>query len=162
MNERHDSTIELTTNKNFFSNNYIADVFLFIASVISVLVTTLAIYPLCKHKKLKMLVASLALQQIKEVGTVTQKEINTECKILTYTSLPLTVFGLVMVAILHYRKLKLCRRCMLSNTLKIMVFISDVQYYIPVKLCKTAGSIHLFKLTGMLNSENVKLNQHYI
>ena len=31
-----------------------------------------------------MLVASLALQQVKEVGTVTtQKEIITECKILT-------------------------------------------------------------------------------
>ena len=28
-----------------------------------------------------------------------------------------------------------------------MHFISDVQYYIPVKLFKTAGSIHLFKIT---------------
>ena len=51
-----------------------------------------------------MLMASLVLQQVKEVGTVTQKEINTECKILTYRSLALTSFGLVIVAILHYRK----------------------------------------------------------
>ena len=36
-----------------------------------------------------MLVARLALQQVKEVGTVTQKEFNTECKILTYISLVL-------------------------------------------------------------------------
>ena len=48
--------------------------------------------------------ASLVLHQVKEVDTVTQKEINTECKILTYTSLALTILGLVMVAILHYRK----------------------------------------------------------
>ena len=31
-----------------------------------------------------------------------------------------------------------------------MLFISDIQYYIPVKLCKTAGSIHLFKITGKI------------
>ena len=24
-----------------------------------------------------------------------------------------------------------------------MPFISDIQYYVPVKLCRTAGSIHL-------------------
>ena len=109
-----------------------------------------------------MLVASLALQQVKEVGTVTQKEINTECKILTYINLAFTVFGLVMVAILHYRKSNLCRRCMFSNALKIMIFISDVQYNVPIKLCKTAGNIHLSKITGMINLENVKSNQNYI
>ena len=122
---------------------------------------TLAIYLLCKHKKLKMLVASLVVHQIKEVGVATQEEINTECKILTYISLALTIFGLLMVAILHYRKSKLCRGCMFSNAVK-MIFISDVQYYVPIKLCKTAGSIHVFKITGTLNSENVKLNRNYI
>ena len=73
LNERHDTT-DFTTNKNFFSNNYTADVFLFITAVISLLVTNLALYLLCKHKKLRMLVASLALQQAKEVGTVTTQE----------------------------------------------------------------------------------------
>ena len=106
--------------------------------------------------KLKTLVASLALQQVKEVSAVTQKEINTECKILTYISLPLTIFGLVMVATLHYRKSKLCREYMFCNAVKIMIFISDVQYYVPIKLCKTAGSIHIYKITGMLEPENVK------
>ena len=61
-----------------------------------------------------------------------------------------------MVAILHYRKSKLCRGHMFSNTVKIMIFISDVQYYEPIKLCKTAGSIHLFKIIGMLKPENIK------
>ena len=76
--------------------------FLFIPAIISLLATTLTIYLLYKHKKLRMLIASLVLQQVKEVDTLTQKEINTECKILTYISLALTVFDLVMVAILHY------------------------------------------------------------
>ena len=109
-----------------------------------------------------MLVTSLALLQVKEEGAVTQKEINTKCKILTYISLALTIFGLVMIETLHYRKSKLCRGCMFSNTVKIMIFISDVQYYVPIKLCKTTGSIHLFKITGMLKPENANLNQNYI
>ena len=76
-NERHDAT-DITINKNFFSNNYIVTVFLFISVIISLLITTLAIYLLHKHKKLRTLVHSLALNQVKEVGTVTQEEINTE------------------------------------------------------------------------------------
>ena len=107
--------------------------------IISLLATTLAVYLLCKHKKLRMLIASLVLHQNKEVGAVTQKEINTECKTLNFISLVLTILGLVIVAILHYRKSKLCRGCRFSNTVKIMIFISDVQYYVPIKLCKTPG-----------------------
>ena len=43
-----------------------------------------------------------------------------------------------------------------------MIFISDIQYYVPIKLCKTAESIHLFKITGILTPDKVKLNKHYI
>ena len=48
---------------------------------------------------------------------------------------------------------------MFSKAVKIMIFISDVQNYVPIKLCKAAGSIHLFKITGILKPENVKLNK---
>ena len=43
-----------------------------------------------------------------------------------------------------------------------MLFISDVQYYVLVRLCKTVGSIHLFKITGRLTSDKVKLNKYYM
>ena len=43
-----------------------------------------------------------------------------------------------------------------------MIFISDVQNYISVELCKTAGSIHLFKISGMLKAGNIKLNKNYL
>ena len=46
--------------------------------------------------------------------------------------------------------------------LKIMLFISDVQNYVPIKLCKTAGSIQLFKIKGMLKPEDIKLNKNYL
>ena len=67
-----------------------------------------------------------------------------------------------MFAVLHSRNLKLCRGRMFSNAVKIMLFISDVQYYEPIKLCKTARSIHLFKIRGKIKPENVKLVQKYI
>ena len=51
---------------------------------------------------------------------------------------------------------------MFSKVVKIVIFILDVQYYVPIKLCKTVGSIHLFKITGTLKPENVKLNSNYI
>ena len=163
LQEGHDSMeLELNTTKNFFSDNYIVDIFLFITGIISLLPITLTVYLLCKHKKLQMLIASLVQHQVKEVGVVTQKEINSECKTLTYISLVLTILGIVMIAILHYRKSKLCRGCTFSNTVKIMIFISDVQYNVPIKLCKTAGSIHSFKIIGMLKPVNIKLNRNYI
>ena len=66
-------------------------------------------------------------------------------------------FGLLMFAVLHSRKLKLCRQCLFSNAVKIMLFILDVQYYVPIKLCKTTGNINLFKITGTIKPENVKV-----
>ena len=51
---------------------------------------------------------------------------------------------------------------MFSNAVKIMIFISDVQYYVPIELCKMAASIHLFKIMGTLKPENIKLNKYYI
>ena len=54
------------SNKNSLFNNFTIDIFLFVTAIISILVTTLVIYILCKHMKLKTLVTSLALLQIKK------------------------------------------------------------------------------------------------
>ena len=43
LQERHD-IMELNTNKNFFSNNYIVDIFLFLTAIISLLVMVLIVY----------------------------------------------------------------------------------------------------------------------
>ena len=46
--------------------------------------------------------------------------------------------------------------------MKIVFFILDVQNYIPIKLCKTTGSIHLFRIQGTLKPGGIKLNRHYL
>ena len=74
VKRRHTNMDSDLPNKDFFFNNFTIDVFLFVAEIISLLVMTLVMYILCKHIKLKMLVASIALQQIKEIGAVTRQE----------------------------------------------------------------------------------------
>ena len=72
------------------------------------------------------------------------------------------MIGLIVFAILQLRRIKLCRGQLFSNIVKIMFSISDVQYYVFVKLYKTAGSIHLFKIIGKVMMDKVKLNKHYV
>ena len=95
LQERHDKTI-LNTNKNFFSGNYIVDIFIFISAVISLQTTTLTVYLLCKHKKIRALMASLVLQQVKEVGAEMQQA-NSECRTLAYIGIILTILSLIIV-----------------------------------------------------------------
>ena len=134
---------------------------MFISSIISLISTTLIIYLMCKHKKIRTLVVNLVLDQVKEVGT-TSRETNSECTTLVYLGIILTILSLIIVTFLHYRKSRFCKGHRFSNTVKVMIFISDVQNYVPIKLCKTAGGIHLFKIKGTLKAENIKLNKNYI
>ena len=65
--QRHVSTVESlnNSNKNFFSNNYIVDVFMFTSSIISIISTSSVIYLFCKYKHIRTLVASLILHKNK-------------------------------------------------------------------------------------------------
>ena len=148
--------------KNFFLNQ-IVHIFTFTSSIISVITITLVIYLLCKHKHIRTIVASLLLHKAKEVEAKSSTETdNSECGTLAYIGIALTILSMVIVILLHYRKSKFCRGYRFSNIVKIVLFISDVQHYIPIKLCKTSGSPHLFKIKGTLKSEDIRLNKNYL
>ena len=74
----------------------------------------------------------------------------------------LTELSMITVIFLHYRKSKLYRGYRFSNVVKIVLFISDVQNNILIKLCKTSGSIHLFKIKGALKPGDIKPNRNYL
>ena len=136
---------------------------MFTPSVISLISTTLVIYLFCKHKHIRTLVASLILHKINEVeANPSSEETNSENKTLAYIGIILTVLSLIIVTSLHYRKSRFCKGYKFSNAVKIMLFILDIQNYVPTKLCKTAGSIHLFRIKGKLKSGNIKLNKNYL
>ena len=48
--------------------------FLFVTAIISLVVTSIVLYIICKHKKIKIFSNQSHLQQIREVGTVAQQE----------------------------------------------------------------------------------------
>ena len=168
LKERHDIDefdIEFP-NKNFLTNNFIIDAFIFITAIISVKTTMIIIYTLYKHNKLRALLMRLALQEVKEVKAEEVKDKNYKCECISQfyviLALSIVIIGLVVFTILQIRRISLCRGQLFLNVVKIMLFISDVQYYVPVKFCKTAGSIHLFQTSGKLMIDKVKLNKHYI
>ena len=76
LKERHDiGELDLETSyKMSLLNNFIVDIFVFIIAIISALTTMLIVYILCKHSKLRTLVASLGLQQVTEVSTIATKK----------------------------------------------------------------------------------------
>ena len=148
--------------KNFFLNK-IVSIFIFTSSIILIITITLVIYLFCKHKHIRTIVASLLLYKAKEVEVRTPTKIDdSECGTLAYIGIALTLISMAIVILLYYRKSKVCRGHRFSNIVKIVLFISDVQHYIPIKLCKTSGSLHLFKITGILTSEDIKLNKNYL
>ena len=82
---------------------------------------------------------------------------NYECRTLAYIGMVLTVLSMITVIFLHYRKSKLCRGYRFSNVVNIVLFISDVQNYIPEKLCITSVSIHVFKIKAHKTEQKLLL-----
>ena len=96
-----------------------------------------------------------------EANSKLNTEVNdSKCGTLAYIGMALTILSMATVIFLHFRKSKLCRGHRFSNVVKIVLFLSDVQNYIPIKLCKTSGSIHLFRIQGTLKQGDIKLNRH--
>ena len=76
--------------------------------------------------------------------------------------LSLILFCILFLTIEKLYRMPIFRKYRYFNTIKIMLFISDIKSYVPIKLCKTSGSIHLFKLMGSINRENVTLHKNTI
>ena len=122
----HVSTVESSnnSNKNFFSYNYIVDIFIFTSSIISQISTTLIIYLFCKHKHIRTLEESLVRHKIKEVeANPNSEQTDSGCGTLTYVGIILTVLSMIIVIFLHYRKSRICKGYRFSNAIKIMLFV---------------------------------------
>ena len=124
---------------------------------------------MCKHAKLKSLVTSIALQLIDGTDMAFDQDqfcdIYWSYKIQWYmiAILLLILLGIIFIITTKVRKLRLFSGHLFSNVVKVMFFfVLDVQTYVPVKLCKVAVSIHLFKLVGKLMPECVTLNRNWI
>ena len=164
---KHIDDNTLDSNKNSFFNNYVIEIF-FVTALISLIVMIVVLYIVCKHAKLKSLVTSIALQQNKGMDATFDQDlvndVHCTCKIQWHTTAMLLLILLVItfVITINFRKLRLFRGYLFPNIVKVMLFISDAQYYVPIKFCRVVGSIHLFKLGGNLRLEHVTLKKNLI
>ena len=130
-------------------------------AIISVIIMFIVIKLMFKGEKMQALVANLAM--IRGVKAISE-EIESSNKeywiIIIWLSVILLCVLLLMIEKLY--RMPMFRKYHYSNTIKIMIFISDIKSYVPIKLCKTSGSIHLFKLTGSINKENITLHKNML
>ena len=154
--------IHESKTKNKVFDNIAIDIFLFIAAIISMVVVIAIIHIVCKHMKLKTLLAGIAFQPIKQTKAVVTSHIQQHCITQWYAiaALTLMIVLLIIYICLTTQRCTIFKRRLYSNTVTIMLFFSDVKQYIPVKLCKSAGSIHLFQIYGQLSSDQIVLEKN--
>ena len=133
-------------SKHSFFDNYIMDVFLFIAAILSMLVTASIVHIVCKHANLKALQTGIAFQPTGETDTIfgrndENEHCNCDAQWYTIAALATMVIGLILFILTTTRKCRILRGKLFSNTVTVMLCFSDVNQHVPVKLCKTAGII---------------------
>ena len=104
------------------------------------------------------------MQRIKAVEAADMNGMLCTCRTQWYIMGMLIIITLGMLYLVtdKIRKTSFCKGCLFSNNTKILLFISNAHSYVPIKLCRVAGSIHLFQIKGRLNPENVKLKKNRI
>ena len=120
------------------------------------------VHIVCRHAKLKVLLIGIAFQPVKQAEVVVTNQIKQNCTAQWYAIATLTMMTILLIVYicLTTQRCTIFKRRLYSNTVTIMLFFSDVKQYISVKLCKSAGSIHLFQLYGQLNSDQTVLEKN--
>ena len=116
------------------------------------------------QSKLKALVMNIAMQRIKAVEAADVSNMLCTSKTQWYIMGMLTIITLGMLYLVtnKLRKSSFLKGHLFSNNTKILLFISNTHSYVPIKLCRVARSIHLFRIRGRLNPENAKLKKNWI
>ena len=135
------------------------NVFIFIMAVISVIIMFIVIKLIFKGEKMQALVANLAMIRGVKALSKEIESIDKEYWIIIIWLL-LILLCVLFLTIEKLYRMPVFRKYRYSSTIKIMLFISDIKSYVPIKLCKTSGSIHLFKLTGSINRESITLHKN--
>ena len=130
------------------------------------IVTLVVIYVVCQQSKLITLVANIALQHIKGTKAADPEfqDIDCTCKMQWYIIgvLLILLLGMIYLVTSRIRKSSLFGGHLFYNVTKVMLLISNIQLYVPVNLCKIAGSIHLSKMRGKLTPESIKFKKNWI
>ena len=161
-NEQELDNPEINSKFRSFLNSFLVDLLIFTATLITLIITLVIIYVMYGESKLKALVTNVAMQRIRTVEAADMSEMLCTCKMQWYIMGMLTIITLGMLYLVtnKLRKSSFFKGCLFSNNTKVLLFISSTHSYIPIKLCRVARSIHLFRIRGRLNPDNVKLKKN--
>ena len=104
------------------------------------------------------------MQRIKAVEAADMNDILCTCKTQWYIMgmLIMITLGMLYLVTNKIRKTSFCKGHLFSNNTNILLFVSNTHSYVPIKLRRVAGSIHLFKIRGRLNQEHVRFKKNWI
>ena len=157
FNKQHETLDKENENNNFIETSIFEDlafnIFIFIMAIISVIIMFVVIKLIFKGEKMQAMIRGVKAIS-KEIEAIDKEY----WIIIIWLSLILLCVLFLTIGKLY--RMPIFRKYHYSNTIKIMIFISDIKSYVPIKLCKTSGSIHFFKLTGSINKENKTLHKN--
>ena len=78
------------------------------------------------------------------------------------TWLTLILLHIIFLIIEKVHKMPIFRKHQYSNTIKVLIFTLNIKSCVPIKLCRTTDSIHLFKLMGSLQKEDIMLHRNKV
>ena len=164
QNKKEIEKTKITSRFRSFLYSFMVDVLLFTAALMTIVVTLVVMYMVCGQSKLKALVANIALQHTKAVEAANSPTRYCICEPNGYIMdlLLIMLLGIIYLVMCKFRKSCLFKGCLFSNVTKIVLFISNATTYVPIKLNRIAGSIHLFKLRGRLTIEHVRFKRNWI
>ena len=153
-----------TSKFKSFLNCFLAYILLFTTALITLILTLGIIYVMYGQSKLRALVTNIAMQQIEAVEATDVEDMLCTCKTQWYIMgmLIIITLGMLYLVTNKIRKSSFFTGHFFSNNTKILLFASTTHSYVPIKLCRVARSIHLFRIKGRLKLENVKLKKNWI
>ena len=126
------------------------DIFLFVATILSMIATTEIICLVCRHTKLKALLMGIAFQPVKQTEAIFgNKKDQQNCIVHWYTKAVLTLMVIVLkiYILVITQKCTIFKRRQYSNTVTVMLFFSDIKQYIPSSV-KLWEAFICFKFMG--------------
>ena len=125
-------------NIKTFITSFIADVLVFAAALLTVVIMFIVIYMLSGQLKLKTLVANIALQHVKAIEALNPKNQGTQnCEFrLVKFLMVLNLVIVILMALIKLKKSRIFQGHFFSNMVKIKLFIADTECYVPLELNK--------------------------
>ena len=135
-NEDLDKPRESNTRFQSFLNSFLADVLIFTAVLITLIIKLIVMYMYVHgQSKLKALVTNIAMQRIKAVEAANMSDMLCPCKTQWYIMgmLIIITLGMLYLVTNKLRKTNFWKGCLFSNNTKILLFISNTYSYVPIK-----------------------------